>query len=100
MNPSNCPLCRKSFAADRVKKLHVDRFTGHAVVDEDEGSLLHRVATSFEENTPEEAVNSLMEETRAWLATRPDTLTSVSTIPFRPIEWYRHKVLQPEDHPW
>ncbi|KAF8273541.1 hypothetical protein EI94DRAFT_1442328, partial [Lactarius quietus] len=24
-HPTNCPLCRKAFGIDRVKKLHVDR---------------------------------------------------------------------------
>ncbi|CAL1710963.1 unnamed protein product [Somion occarium] len=26
--PSNCPLCRKAFLPQRIKKIHVDRFNG------------------------------------------------------------------------
>jgi len=76
-------MCRKAFARERVKKLHVDRLTGggeDAVVDAEESELLQRVAMFFGENTPEEDVNAVLQETREWLATRPDTLNSVSPI--------------------
>ncbi|KAF8882120.1 hypothetical protein BD779DRAFT_945202 [Infundibulicybe gibba] len=66
VNPSNCPLCRKVFAPDRIKRLHVDR--PEAVEDQQEVDLLQRIALSWE--APEEQLVELTNEVEAWLQTR------------------------------
>ncbi|KZT03701.1 uncharacterized protein LAESUDRAFT_729000 [Laetiporus sulphureus 93-53] len=74
LNPSNCPLCRKAFQPDRIKKLHVDRiYPGQDQdVTSEETELLQRVALYFGENTSVEDVNAVIDEVNAWLGARPD----------------------------
>ncbi|KAH7915531.1 hypothetical protein BJ138DRAFT_1141534 [Hygrophoropsis aurantiaca] len=75
--PSACPLCRKAFQPDRVKKLHV---AGPPEVDDSSEEiynarlqdLLQRVALVSGENEPEENVVQVVTEVENWLATQSD----------------------------
>lgn len=84
-HPSICPLCRKGFVPDRIKKLHVDRFSGSSTEGNvstggsttQEAELLHRLAMVSGENTPDEDVNEVMNDVQRWLA----EATSVEAMP-------------------
>jgi hypothetical protein len=65
VEPSNCPLCRKAFNRERIKKLHVDRAESDA-----ERNLLHRLALAFDAPTDEQT--TISEELTAWLEGRPE----------------------------
>jgi hypothetical protein len=65
VEPSNCPLCRKAFNRERIKKLHVDRAESDA-----ERNLLHRLALAFDAPTDEQT--TISEELTAWLEVRPE----------------------------
>ncbi|KAH9950758.1 hypothetical protein B0H21DRAFT_721515 [Amylocystis lapponica] len=97
LSPSICPLCRKGFQPDRIKKLHIDRYTGDGpdvIVDAEESELLQRVALFFGENTPEEDVNSVMAEAREWLAMRSDNFSSHRALRSAVTALHQHKILQ------
>lgn len=84
LHPSTCPLCRKAFKPDRIKKLHVDR-PPTANVDEDrlqaeEFELIQHVALFFGENTPDEDVNTVLGEAEDWLGLQGDHPSSVSLL--------------------
>ncbi|KAJ3554007.1 hypothetical protein NM688_g3328 [Phlebia brevispora] len=75
MQPSTCPLCRKAFLPDRVKKLHIDRPPSAIGGDDDStrvNELLHRIALVSGENVVEEQVMGVISEVQQWLATRDD----------------------------
>ncbi|KAJ7102117.1 hypothetical protein B0H15DRAFT_312598 [Mycena belliarum] len=65
VEPTNCPLCRKAFNRERIKKLHVDR----PELDM-ESDLLQRVALNFDALPPTKAQLSI--DLGAWLAGRPE----------------------------
>ncbi|TFK18443.1 hypothetical protein FA15DRAFT_627904 [Coprinopsis marcescibilis] len=70
--PPKCPLCRKNYDPERLKKLHVDRLDGVDAEDTKEGEYLQRVALSFD--APEEQLQELVQELDDWLRDRlPDT---------------------------
>ena len=84
LHPSTCPLCRKAFQPDRIKKLHVDR-PPTANADDDrvqaeEFELIQHVALFFGENTPDEDVNTVLGEAEDWLALQGDNPGSVSLL--------------------
>ena len=84
LHPSTCPLCRKAFQPDRIKKLHVDR-PPTANDDDDriqaeEFELIQHVALFFGENTPDEDVNTVLGEAEDWLALQGDNPGSVSLL--------------------
>lgn len=91
LSPSTCPLCRKAFQPDRIKKLHVDRLaTGNDDDDRtqaEEFELIQHVALFFGENTPDEDVNTVLGEVHDWLALQGDNPSSVSVLLFRPVAW-------------
>ena len=72
VNPSNCPMCRKAFNPERIKKLHVDKAPadGTALMGavSEENELLRRVGSLFGEDSEDEDVNALVEEVTAWLS--------------------------------
>ena len=84
LHPSTCPLCRKAFQPDRIKKLHVDRLTTGNDDDDriqaEESELIQHVALFFGENTPDEDVNTVLGEAHDWLALRGDNPSSVSVL--------------------
>ncbi|KAF4607298.1 hypothetical protein EYR38_001359 [Pleurotus pulmonarius] len=73
--PSSCPLCRKAFAPDRIKKLHVDRPEN---VDPGQGDetreteLLRSLSLSWGENTPQEDIEALTGEVSTFLENKAD----------------------------
>ncbi|KAI0323751.1 hypothetical protein GY45DRAFT_1216615, partial [Cubamyces sp. BRFM 1775] len=75
VSPSNCPLCRKAFNPERIKKLHVDKVNGDGsgpsgtMVEENE--LFRRVAMFFSEAASPENINELSQEVNAWVARCP-----------------------------
>ena len=90
LHPSTCPLCRKAFQPDRIKKLHVDR-PPTANDDDDrtrdeEFELIQHVALFFGENTPDEDVNTVLGEAEDWLALQGDNPGSVS-LPSLLVAW-------------
>lgn len=71
-HPSNCPLCRKAYIPERVKKLHVDP---HSETMEDDvlfqiNRRLRRLALTSGENTPEGEAMDVIREVNGWLASR------------------------------
>lgn len=80
--PMLCPLCRRAFNADQIKKLHVDRSS--TVKDRklftatEESELIRRVALFFGENSSSEDANAVIDEVHEWLAARSHDPTTVS----------------------
>ncbi|KAJ7655008.1 hypothetical protein DFH06DRAFT_1201333 [Mycena polygramma] len=65
VEPTNCPLCRKAFNRERIKKLHVDRPEA-----DPERDLLGRLALAFDAAEADQA--RISEELTAWLEGRPE----------------------------
>lgn len=87
MQPSTCPLCRKAFLPDRIKKLHIDRPPNYSDNDDSMrvSELLQRVALVSGENAAEEQVMSVISEVQQWLATRDDRNHVVVSVYCDPI---------------
>ena len=87
LQPSTCPLCRKHFQPNKVKKLHVDR-----VPDEPDGSnrlldshsnvLLQRIAMVSGDRAPDADVAEVITEVFQWLENESDALNAVSATSF------------------
>ncbi|KAG2065620.1 hypothetical protein BDR04DRAFT_1032218 [Suillus decipiens] len=83
LSPSACPLCRKPFQSDRVKKLHLanppelDNAEQNAI-DAHASLLLQRIALVSGEDTPEADVVEVVTEVQEWLQSQPDDPNSVS----------------------
>ncbi|KAI0067127.1 hypothetical protein BV25DRAFT_1281463 [Artomyces pyxidatus] len=69
LRPPHCPLCRKAFTADRVKKLHVDRYDPSPTNDTENEAreLMDRIALNSGENTARETVEEILNEAKRWL---------------------------------
>ena len=87
VNPSNCPLCRKAFNPDRIKKLHVDKapaengaLTGKM---KEENELLRRVGMLFAEDAEDADINELVEEVTVWLGNNAGSSVSRTILIFR-----------------
>lgn len=80
--PSICPLCRKAFRREKIRKLHIDRFTSNgdqeSAGDTEENELLQRLVLLFGEHTPDDNVESVVGEAHDWLSTREDNLSAHS----------------------
>ena len=74
VKPPNCPLCRKAFVPDRLKKLHVDR---PSVLEQDlqEVELLQRLALVWE--SPEDELADMIDEVTGWLEDRQTDTVSL-----------------------
>ncbi|KAI0674285.1 hypothetical protein C8Q78DRAFT_955297, partial [Trametes maxima] len=70
VHPTNCPLCRKGFNPERIKKLHVDKVNGDgsgpARPMADELELYRRIGTHFHEHANPEDINTIVEEVNSW----------------------------------
>jgi hypothetical protein len=81
--PSACPLCRKPFQSDRVKKLHLanppelDNAEQEAI-DAHASLLLQRIALVSGEDAPEADVVEVVTEVQEWLQSQPDDPNPVS----------------------
>ena len=90
-HPSNCPLCRKAYIPERVKKLHVDPFS--ETVEDDVvfqiNRHLRKLALASGEDTPEGDAMDVIREANSWLASRgqSDRVVSVHT-PFVCASYY------------
>lgn len=67
VTPPNCPLCRKAFVPDRLKKLHVDRPSG-LEHDLQEVELLQRLALVWD--SPGDQLDDMIDEVTGWLEDR------------------------------
>ncbi|KAK7064379.1 RING-type domain-containing protein [Favolaschia claudopus] len=63
VEPTNCPLCRKAFNRERIKKLHVEPPESDA-----ERDLMRRLALAFDAETREQA--RISDDLNAWLESR------------------------------
>ncbi|OJA11956.1 hypothetical protein AZE42_08064 [Rhizopogon vesiculosus] len=82
LSPSACPLCRKFFQPDHIKKLHV---ANSSELDSEQDAtnarsnlLLRRVALVSGEDTPEADVVQVLTEVQEWLRSQPRDSNSVS----------------------
>ncbi|KAK7692033.1 hypothetical protein QCA50_005438 [Cerrena zonata] len=80
MYPNNCPLCRKPYLCERIKKLHVDRYE-----TADDGSapafkLLQRIAMASAESATIEDMNSAANEAQEWLSSQHTENSSGSPL--------------------
>jgi len=68
-HPTSCPLCRKTFLRDRIKKLHVDpHVPGEREAAMPEAwSLAQRLARCARSEVSIQATDELIEEARRWL---------------------------------
>ncbi|KAH9923535.1 uncharacterized protein B0H18DRAFT_465169 [Fomitopsis serialis] len=100
LHPSTCPLCRKAFQPDRIKKLHVDRLATGGDDDDrtqaEESELIQHVALFFGENTPDEDVNAVLGEVHDWLALQGDNPSSHRALRSAVAALHRYKSLQQE----
>ena len=81
--PRTCPLCRKTFNIDRIKKLHITKPSdepGGSVVPVDSQStvLLERVALVSGEDAPDEDIAVVLGDVADWVTTQDNGLSSVS----------------------
>ncbi|KAG2125675.1 hypothetical protein DEU56DRAFT_566103 [Suillus clintonianus] len=99
LSPSACPLCRKAFQPDRVKKLHLanppeldnaeqDAIDAHASL------LLQRIALVSGEDTPEADVVEVVTEVQEWLQFQPDDPNSHMALRAAVASLQRYKALQ------
>ncbi|KAG2346443.1 hypothetical protein BDR05DRAFT_988115 [Suillus weaverae] len=99
LSPSACPLCRKPFQSDRVKKLHLanppelDNAEQDAI-DTHAGLLLQRVALVSGEDTPEADVVEVVTEVQEWLQSQPDDPNSHMALRAAVTSLQRYKALQ------
>ncbi|KAH9849377.1 hypothetical protein C2E23DRAFT_762103 [Lenzites betulinus] len=72
VNRAKCPLCRKAFNPERIKKLHVDKVNGDgsglAGPMLEEFELLKQIAVLFDPRTSPEEINALVDSVNAWLS--------------------------------
>ena len=68
-HPTSCPLCRKSFGIDRVKKLHVDRHVPGAREAAMSGawSLVRRLSRCARREVDIQSTEELIREGQQWL---------------------------------
>ena len=75
-HPSLCPLCRKTFSPERIKKLHIDRYVPNDSIEPDEtpqiNDFLQRIALVSGEDMQEDSVADVLSEVSRWLATRSE----------------------------
>ncbi|TFK86802.1 hypothetical protein K466DRAFT_492102 [Polyporus arcularius HHB13444] len=84
-HPSNCPMCRKAFNPERIKKLHVDRAPGETSAANsghmaEEDDLLRRVGLLFAEDAQQEDINELQVEVEQFLGPNPGNTVSISAF--------------------
>lgn len=68
-HPTSCPLCRKAFGIDRVKKLHVDRHIpgGREAATPGAWSLVQRLARCARSEVDIQSTEELIREGQQWL---------------------------------
>lgn len=76
LNPKTCPLCRRPFVLERIRKLHVDiafedQSLLQSAIDLEERQFEDRIITASGDNVPDEEAQHAIEEILGWLETRP-----------------------------
>ena len=68
-HPTSCPLCRKAFASDRVKKLHVDRHipVGREAAMSDAWGFVTRLSRCARSDVDIRTTDELIGEAQQWL---------------------------------
>ncbi|KAG2095924.1 uncharacterized protein F5147DRAFT_763655 [Suillus discolor] len=97
--PSACPLCRKPFQADRIKKLHLANppeldNAAQDAIDAHASLLLQRIALVSGEETPEPDVVEVVTEVQEWLQSQPDDPSSHMALRAAVSSLQRYKALQ------
>ncbi|EJF63667.1 hypothetical protein DICSQDRAFT_55259 [Dichomitus squalens LYAD-421 SS1] len=86
VNPSNCPMCRKAFNPERIKKLHVDKAPGEGSVPTgpmaEENELLRRVGMLFDQDADPVDIDAIVEEATEWLNNHPGPAVSHPALIF------------------
>lgn len=72
------------FAPDRIKRLHIDRYSSEFAVESDASiqatGFLQRIALVSGENAPEETVLDVVSEVNRWLSARDRTQSLVRSV--------------------
>lgn len=97
--PSACPLCRKPFQSDRIKKLHLTNppeldNAEQDAIDAHASHLLQRIALVSGEDTPEADVVEVVTEVQEWLQSQPDDPNSHMALRAAVTSLQRYKALQ------
>ncbi|KAF8547679.1 hypothetical protein OG21DRAFT_1490004 [Imleria badia] len=99
LSPSACPLCRKSFQPDRVKKLHVagppelDGAT-EATIEAEATQLLQRVALVSGDDVPDVEIIEVVTEVEEWLSSNSADDNSHRPLRVSLAALQRYKALQ------
>ncbi|OJA12963.1 hypothetical protein AZE42_04711 [Rhizopogon vesiculosus] len=99
LSPSACPLCRKFFQPDRIKKLHVANPPELDSAEQDainarSNLLLQQVALVSGEDTPEADVVQVLTEVQEWLQSQPHDPNSNVPLRASVAALQRYKALQ------
>ncbi|KIK98624.1 hypothetical protein PAXRUDRAFT_823669 [Paxillus rubicundulus Ve08.2h10] len=102
LSPSACPLCRKSFQPDRVKKLHVagPPELGDAAEEAIGGQaneLLQRVALVSGEDTPDTEIIDVVTDVETWLSEHSSDPDSYKPLRAAVATLQRYKALQDQN---
>lgn len=87
LSPNACPLCRKAFQPDRIKKLHVagpPELDGAAeeTIEEEATQLLQRVALVSGEDVPDVEIIEVVTQVEEWFSNNSADDDSVSVSAF------------------
>ncbi|KIJ62290.1 hypothetical protein HYDPIDRAFT_114784 [Hydnomerulius pinastri MD-312] len=102
LSPSACPLCRKAFQPDRVKKLHVagpPELDGAAeeALEAQAHLLLQRVALVSGDDVPEDEIVDVVTDVDQWLSSQSNDPNSHRPIRAAVAALQRHKALQDQN---
>ncbi|TDL20305.1 hypothetical protein BD410DRAFT_377099 [Rickenella mellea] len=76
LNPRNCPLCRRPFVIERIRKLHVDVSTDHHALlqsstDLEVRQLAESIAAVSTDSADDEARQEVIQRVSTWLESHP-----------------------------
>lgn len=81
VHPPNCPLCRKPFLTDRIKKLHVDK--PDSVDDVRQAEFLQRLILAWDASDEELLV--LLTQIEEWLNSKDEDEVCIVLPPSLPV---------------
>jgi hypothetical protein len=99
LSPSACPLCRKAFQPDRVKKLHVagpPELDGAAeeMIEAEAAQLLQRVVLASSEDVPDVEIIEVVTKVEEWFSNNSADDNSHRPLRAALAALQRHKALQ------